>query len=135
MQEKIVTLLIKCIKCDKEKQIEQKFSYKTKVCRECRNEQQRELQKRYRNTKGYEHKSGRRMYPLEGKWTHINSKFRELQKELDKINDKKEWRKVISDRLDAVLNNAELYDWIISHKSNKPVSKNLKNYEEFEEDI
>ena len=139
MSKEIVILELTCIKCGQIKPIPQKYSHRTNVCIQCRNEQQKgyNYQHRKYNKNPYtiEGVAGRQPYPLDPQWKHLNQRFRVMQRELLEIKYREDWRKLISQRLDDVLNNDRLYHWIIAHKSNQPVPKTCKQNEGFEEDL
>lgn len=114
-----ITLEIECIKCDQIKSIPQAFIHRTNVCIDCRNKIQRGYQEKYRMLKkGREGRGigGRIEYPL-GNWLNQKHKFNTLKRELESIDDRGEWQTVIKSRLDALMQNSEVYNWILNHKS------------------
>lgn len=118
-----ILLEIQCIKCNEIKPIPQVFTHKTRICEVCRNKAQKILQAKYRMERrlGRESKGagGRVCYPL-GDWKSAKIKFKTLQRELQSIEDRLHWKSLIKTRLEELMTNKPLYEWILNHVSDSP---------------
>lgn len=121
-----------CVHCGEEKEIKQRFrAYANNICLEC----ERKRSKEYQRLKSI--KEGRRVgitgrvpYPLEPEWKHMNDKFRAMAIETIKIKEREEWILELRKRLEIVLHNKEVMDWINGHRDDdKPKAQKRINKE------
>lgn len=132
-----------CIKCGEEKEIEQRHTFATNICRECRNKKSLE----YNTIRALKNgrrpgTTGRRPYPLRDGYTLTGPLFKAMASKTFKCKTREEWRELMRERLEWVLHNEELSHWIFAHNDNddkpkkrtkkKPDTRNM-TWEEWEE--
>lgn len=117
-RDKVIELELQCYTCGETKLIPQYFTHRTNICIQCRNEKQKEYQKKYRSERA-PGEIGRNEYP-KGDWKNSKQKFAALRKELNACFDRGEWKAIIRKRLEGLEEQTELMRWINKHQSNEP---------------
>ena len=132
-----------CIHCGETKEIEQKHTFKSNICKECRNKAANKYNKiRALNNGRRPGTTGRRPYPLRDGYTLTGPLFKAMASKTFKCKTRDEWRALMIERLEAVFQNAELSHWIFAHNDNddkpnkrrkpKPDTRSM-TWEEWEE--
>lgn len=115
-----------CIKCGETKEIEQKHTHATNICKQCRSKAANEYNKvRALQNGRREGTTGRRPYPLRDGHKLTGPLFKAMARKTMKCKTKEEWRELMRERLEWVLHNEELSYWIFAHndKDDKPKKK------------
>lgn len=117
----------KCVLCEEQKPIPQKFKYATNVCVDCSRNRQREYQREQAKKEGKRiGTTGRVPYPLKEGETTPTNKFKLLGRRLFKIKNREEWIIEMRKRLEEVFRNEEVMRWINAHDSEEVKSKRDK---------
>lgn len=117
----------KCVLCEEQKPIPQKFKYATNVCVDCSRSRQREYQREQAKKEGKRiGTTGRVPYPLKEGETTPTNKFKLLGRRLFKIKNREEWIIEMRKRLEEVFRNEEVMRWINAHDSEEVKSKKDK---------
>jgi hypothetical protein len=117
----------KCVLCEEQKPIPQKFKYATNVCVDCSRSRQREYQREQAKKEGKRiGTTGRVPYPLKEGETTPTNKFKLLGRRLFKIKNREEWIIEMRKRLEEVFRNEEVMRWINAHDSEEVKSKRDK---------
>ena len=117
----------KCVLCEQQKPIPQKFKYATNVCVDCSRSRQREYQREQAKKEGKRiGTTGRVPYPLKEGETTPTNKFKLLGRRLFKIKNREEWIIEMRKRLEEVFRNEEVMRWINAHDSEEVKSKRDK---------
>ena len=112
----------KCVLCEEQKPIPQKFKYATNVYVDCSRNRQREYQREQAKKEGKRiGTTGRVPYPLKEGETTPTNKFKLLGRRLFKIKNREEWIIEMRKRLEEVFRNEEVMRWINSHDGNEEV--------------
>lgn len=133
-----------CIHCGETKEIEQKHTYATNICKQCRSKAANEYNKiRALKNGRREGTTGRRPYPLRDGHKLTGTLFKSMASKTFKCKTRDEWRALMKERLEAVLQNEELSYWIFAHNDNddkpkkskekKPDTRNM-TWEQWEEE-
>lgn len=132
-----------CIKCGETKEIDQKHTFATNICKECRNKAANEYNRIRALKNGRRpNTTGRRPYPLRDGYTLTGPLFKAMASKTFKCKTKEEWRELMRQRLEEVFRNDELCHWIFAHNADddkpkkrtkkKPDTRNM-TWEEWEE--
>ncbi len=117
----------KCVLCEEQKPIPQKFKYATNVCVDCSRSRQREYQREQAKKEGKRiGTTGRVPYPVKEGETTPTNKFKLLGRRLFKIKNREEWIIEMRKRLEEVFRNEEVMRWINAHDSEEVKSKRDK---------
>jgi hypothetical protein len=105
-----------CIHCGETKEIAQKHKFATNICNQCRSKKANDYNKARALANGRRPATtGRRPYPLRDGYKTTGPMFKAMSTKTKRCKTKEEWRALMGERLEEVLNNADLCYWIFSH--------------------
>ena len=110
-----------CIHCGETKEIVQKHKFATNICNQCRTKKANDYNKKKALENGRRPATtGRRPYPLRDGYKTTGPMFKAMSTQTKRCKTKEEWRALMGERLEEVLNNDDLRYWIFSHNEDKP---------------
>ncbi len=98
-----------CIHCGETKEIVQKYKFATNICNQCRSKKANDYNKARALANGRRPATtGRRPYPLRDGYKTTGPMFKAMSTQTKRCKTKEEWRALMGERLEEVLNNADL---------------------------